>query len=52
MQWKTQKQLNDVRDAAAFILQQTRGLPSDAYKADRLLRQAIEIRQGDPTSTR
>lgn len=60
MQPKTQKQLNDVRDAADFILQQTRGLSANAYKADRLLRQAIErnfeiigeainrIRQGDP----
>lgn len=60
MQPKTRKQLNDVRDAAEFILQQTRGLSVAGYKADRVLRQAVErnfeiigeavnrIRQGDP----
>ena len=60
MQPKTRKQLNDVKDAAAFILQHARGLTADAYKGNRLVRQAVErnfeiigeainrIRQGDP----
>ena len=59
MQPKTSKQLNDIRDAASFILQQTKGRSAVQYKSDRLLRQAVErnfeiigeavnrIRQGD-----
>ena len=42
MQHRTLKQLDDVRDAAAFILDRTRGLSGQAYENDRLLRQAIE----------
>ena len=42
MQPKTRKLLDDVRDAAAFILDQTRGLTSELYLRDRLRRQAVE----------
>jgi uncharacterized protein with HEPN domain len=42
MQPKTQKLLDDIRDAAAFILDRTRGLSAESYKNDRLLRQAVE----------
>lgn len=34
--------LEDVRDAAAFIVQVTAGLTLERYKADRVLRQAVE----------
>jgi uncharacterized protein with HEPN domain len=42
MQPKTPKLLADVRDAAAFITQITSGKTLEAYRADRLLRQAVE----------
>jgi uncharacterized protein with HEPN domain len=42
MQPKTPKLLDDIRDAAAFIRQVTDGKPLDAYRADRILRQAVE----------
>ncbi len=42
MQPKTPKLLADVRDAAAFIMQITSGKTLEAYRADRLLRQAVE----------
>jgi uncharacterized protein with HEPN domain len=42
MQPKTPKLLADARDAAAFIRQITSGKSLDAYRADRLLRQAVE----------
>ena len=42
MQPKTPKLLDDIRDAAAFIRQVTDGKSLDAYRADRVLRQAVE----------
>ena len=42
MQIKTRKLLEDIRDAAAFVLDNTRGLSAAAYSANRLLRQAVE----------
>lgn len=42
MQPKTPKLLEDIRDAAAFILDTVRGRTIDDYRRDRLLRQAIE----------
>ncbi len=42
MQPKTLKTLEDIRDAAAFITQVTRGKTRDDYVRDRLLRQAVE----------
>ena len=42
MQFRTRKQLDEIRDAAAFILDRTRGLSSQVYENDRLLRQAVE----------
>ena len=39
---KTPKLLEDVRDAAEFILLVTRGKTLDDYRSDRLLRQAVE----------
>ena len=42
MQPKTPKLLDDIRDAAVFIRQVTGGKTLDAYRADRLLRQAVE----------
>jgi uncharacterized protein with HEPN domain len=42
MQPKTPKLLADVRDAAAFIRQVTSGKKLDNYRADRLVRQAVE----------
>lgn len=42
MQPKTPKFLEDVRDAAAFIQEVTQGKTLDDYRADRLLRQAVE----------
>jgi len=42
MQPKTPKLLDDIRDAAAFIRQVTAGKTLDAYRADRVLRQAVE----------
>jgi uncharacterized protein with HEPN domain len=42
MQPKTQKLLEDIRDAASFIVERTRGGTFDIYVGDRLLRQAIE----------
>lgn len=34
--------LEDIRDAAAFIVQVTAGVTLERYKADRVLRQAVE----------
>lgn len=34
--------LEDIRDAAAFIVEVTNGVTLDRYRADRLLRQAVE----------
>ena len=42
MQPKTPKLLDDIRDAAVFIRQVTGGKTLEAYRADRLLRQAVE----------
>jgi uncharacterized protein with HEPN domain len=42
MQPKTPKLLRDLCDAAAFILESTRGKTLDDYRADRLLRNAVE----------
>ena len=42
MQPKTPKLLEDIRDAAAFIQEGVRGKTLDDYRADRILRQAIE----------
>jgi uncharacterized protein with HEPN domain len=42
MQPKTPKLLTDVRDAAAFIRRITSGKTLDDYRADRLVRQAVE----------
>ena len=42
MQPKTPKLLDDIRDAAAFIRQVTDGKTLDAYRADRVLRHAVE----------
>ena len=42
MQRKTPKLLRDIRDAAAFILEATRGKTLDDYRTDRLLRHAVE----------
>src|SRR5437870_5123697 len=42
MQPKTPKLLEDVRDGVGFIRQVTDGMTLEAYRADRLLRQAVE----------
>lgn len=42
MERKSPKLLEDVRDAAAFIRQVTANKTIDDYRADRLLRQAVE----------
>lgn len=42
MQPKTPKLLQDIRDAAEFIREQTDGKTLEDYRASRLLRQAIE----------
>ena len=42
MQPKTPKLLEDIRDAAAFIREATRGKTVEDYRRERLLRQAIE----------
>jgi len=42
MQPKTPKLLDDIRDAAAFIRQVTEAKTLAAYRADRMLRQAVE----------
>jgi len=42
MQPKTPKLLEDIRDAAAFIRDVARGKSLEAYRSERLLRQAIE----------
>ncbi len=42
MQPKTPKLLDDIRDAAAFIRQVTADKTLDDYRADRLMRQAVE----------
>lgn len=42
MQPKTPKLLEDIRDAAAFILDAVRGKTIDDYRRERILRQAIE----------
>lgn len=39
---RTRKLLDDIRDAAAFIVEQTKGLSAAAYEKDRLVRQAVE----------
>lgn len=39
---RTSKTLEDIRDAAAFILEATGGKTGDDYAQDRLLRQAVE----------
>jgi uncharacterized protein with HEPN domain len=36
------KYLEDIRDAAAFVLAEVRGLDQTAYESNRLLRQAVE----------
>jgi uncharacterized protein with HEPN domain len=46
MQPKTPKLLEDIRDAAAFIGEATRGKTLDDYRRDRLLRQAMERKHG------
>jgi uncharacterized protein with HEPN domain len=42
MERKTPKLLEDIRDAAAFILEVTAPKSLDDYRNDRLLRQAVE----------
>ncbi len=42
MHAKTPKLLEDLRDAAAFIMQVTQGKALTDYQSDRLLRQAVE----------
>lgn len=42
MQPRTPKLLEDIRDAAAFIVEVVRGKSLADYRSDRLLRQAIE----------
>jgi uncharacterized protein with HEPN domain len=42
MQPKTLKLLDDIRDGAAFIREVTNGKLLETYRADRLLRQAVE----------
>ena len=42
MQPKTPKLLEDIRDAADFILEVVRGKTLNNYQGDRILRQAIE----------
>jgi uncharacterized protein with HEPN domain len=42
MQRKSPKLLEDIRDAAGFVRQVTVGKTLDHYRADRLLRQAVE----------
>lgn len=42
MQPKSPKLLEDVRDAAAYILQVTGDKSLDQYRSDRMLRQAVE----------
>jgi len=42
MKPKTPKLLEDIRDAAAFIREVVQGKTIDDYRADRILRQAIE----------
>ena len=60
MQHRTRKLLEDILDAASFILDRTAGVSAAVYKSDRLLRQAVErnfeivgeavnrLRQSDP----
>ena len=42
MRPKSAKLLEDIRDSAAFIREATQGKTLDDYRADRLLRQAVE----------
>lgn len=42
MQPRSPKLLEDIRDAAAFILEVAQGKSLDSYSGDRLLRQAVE----------
>lgn len=42
MQPKTPKLLDEIRDAAAFIAEVTRGVTEDDYRRNRLLRQSVE----------
>jgi uncharacterized protein with HEPN domain len=42
MQPRSAKLLEDIRDAAAFISEATRGRALDDYRSDRLLRHAVE----------
>ena len=39
---KSLKLLEDIRDAASFVCESVNNLDRDAYKANRLLRQAVE----------
>ncbi len=39
---RTPKTLEDIRDAASFVLEVTKGRTLEEYSGDRLLRQAIE----------
>lgn len=39
---RTPQLLEDIRDAAAFIVEMTRGVTLERYAADRMLRQAVE----------
>lgn len=42
MQPRSPKLLEDIRDAAAFIREATRGSEAEKFRNDRLLRQAVE----------
>jgi len=42
MRPRSPKHLYDIREAATFILEQTRGLTADAYAANRLVKAAVE----------
>lgn len=42
MQPKTPKLLEDIRDAASFVLEVTKSQSLEAYRDNRLLRQAVE----------
>ena len=42
MQDKTLKLINDVADAASFIIEQTENTSLESYESNRLLRQAVE----------
>lgn len=42
MQLKSAKLIEDIRDAAAFILEATEGLTAGTFSSNRLVRQAVE----------